>query len=135
MAVATTGLQCKIGDQVRRLLLTNSEIERFEVQYAPMGIFQLFDQLFGRGPPPQARHVRDIVALGLIGGGMGDVTADALLAGLPPSENMALRVAAQLLLGAAFMPDIAKAKKKRGGSVGESRESDQTVDTTPAPGS
>lgn len=109
-----------IGGADRRLLLRNGEIERFEVQHAPLGIFELFDQLMGRGAP-QARHVRDIVALGLVGGGMSDRAADALIDGLTPAENIALRDIAKRLVGVTFFPaileDAAKpGKKKQAGS-------------------
>jgi hypothetical protein len=61
MAIAGTAQlhEEEIGGQSRRLLLRNGEIERFEAQYAPFGFFDLFDQLFGRGPAPQVRHVRE----------------------------------------------------------------------------
>lgn len=117
MAIAKTGavLTERIGDENRPLLLRNGEIERFEAQYAPFGIFELFDQLFGRGPAPQVRHVRDLIALGLVGGGMSDRAADDLMAGLSPSENLHLRAVAQRLLGVTFVPAVLDAKgKKRG---------------------
>jgi hypothetical protein len=124
-----------IGGQTRRLLLRNGEIERFEVQYAPFGIFALWEQLFGRGDQPQVRHVRDLIALGLVGGGMKDREADELVASLPPSENLALRQIAQRLLGVTFMPAVAEraAKKKEAGS--RRSRSGVTPDTTPAPAS
>lgn len=121
----------QIGGQARRLLLRNGEIERFELQFAPFGIFELFDQLFGRGPAPQVRHVRDLVALGLVGGGMSDRAADDLIAGLPPSENMALRQVAQRLLGVTFMPDVLDApRKKRAAGSRKNAEADQPGTTT-----
>lgn len=119
MAISETGAyQEEIGGASRRLILRNGEIERFEIQYAPFGIFELWDQLFGRGGTPQVRHVRDIVALGLVGGGMSDRAADDLVASLPPSENMRLRAVAQRLLGVTFIPDVLSVehKKKEHGS-------------------
>lgn len=118
MAVAPLAdtLTERIGGESRRLQLRNCEIERFEVQYAPFGIFELWDQLIGKASPPQVRHVRDLVALGLIGGGMDDVRADALIASLPPSENLFLRGVALRLLGLAFVPAVAAPKKKAAGS-------------------
>lgn len=117
MSIASTakGWDEEIGGQLRKLLLRNGELERFEVQYAPFGIFELFDQLFGRGPAPQVRHVRDLIALGLVGGGMTDRAADDLISSLPPSENVALRGIAQRLLGVTFLPDALDDKPgKRG---------------------
>jgi hypothetical protein len=122
MAITGTAAYAEeIGGKSRRLILRNGEIERFEVQYAPFGIFGLWDQLFGRGAAPQVRHVRDLVALGLVGGGMGDAQADALVASLPPSENPRLRAIAQRLLGVTFLPEaLGEAGKKPDGSVPES---------------
>lgn len=125
MAISGTAAYAEeIGGKSRRLVLRNGEIERFEVQYAPFGIFALWDQLFGRGAAPQVRHVRDLVALGLVGGGMGDAQADALVASLPPSENPRLRAIAQRLLGVTFLPQAledaaGQAEKKPDGSVPE----------------
>lgn len=108
-----------IGGQPRRLLLRNHEIERFEAQY-DLGIFELFDRLFGRGPAPQARHVRDLIALGLVGGGLSDRAADDLVGALPPSENPALRAIAQRLIGVTFIPAVLD--ENDGGTAGKKRE-------------
>ena len=138
MAIAAPGAhEEEIGGESRRLILRNGEIERFEAQYAPFGIFELFDQLFGRGPAPQVRHVRDLIALGLVGGGMTDKAADALVASLPPSENLNLRLTAQRLLGVTFIPaalDGDLPKKPAAGSR-KGKRSQPPSDTTPAPGS
>lgn len=135
MAISGTdrALEEQIGGLPRRLLLRNGEIERFEVQYSPLGVFALFDQLFGRGPAPQVRHVRDIVALGLVGGGMSSKAADDLIASLPPSENLALRATAQRLLGVTFVPAVLdQAGKKR--AAGSRRDrAKQPSDTTSGP--
>lgn len=106
----------EVGGQVRRLALRNGEIERFEAQYTPFGVFELWDQLTGRRNPPQARHVRDLVALALVGGGMSDRAADELVASLPPSQNFALRGIAFRALGTAFLPVEAEDAKKPDGS-------------------
>lgn len=118
MAIASTApvIEEEIGGQNRRLLLRNSEIERFEAQYS-IGIFELFDQLFGRGPAPQLRHVRDLVALAMVGGGMSDRAADAAMADVGPEHALRLREIAQRVLGVAFMPSVlAPAGKKKLGS-------------------
>lgn len=124
-----------IGGTPRRLLLRNGEIERFEVQHAPFGIFQLWDQLFGRAEAPQVRHVRDLVALGLVGGGMTDRAADALVADLGPQENVRLRGIAQRLLGVTFWPEAldGPGKKKAAGSRrGATKATRQSAAMTPA---
>lgn len=96
----------KIGGVDRPLLLRNGEIERFEVQYAPFGFFELGDQLMGRGHPPQVRHVRDIIALGLVGGGMSDQAADRLIGSLGPGDNTTLQAIARRLVGVTLFPAI-----------------------------
>jgi hypothetical protein len=136
MAVAATGAyEEEIGGLRRRLVLRNGEIERFEVQHAPFGVFALWDQLFGHGNPPQVRHVRDLIALGLIGGGMADRAADDLVAGLPPSENLELRRIAQRLLGVTFLPAVLGAEKKSeaGSDGGGAGARGGRPGTTPAP--
>jgi len=116
MAIARTdGYEEEIGGVRRRFLLRNGDIERFEVQHAPFGIFELWDQLCGRGAP-QVRHVRDILALALVGGGMPDRLADEVIAALPPSENMTLRAMALRVLGVTFLPELAAPSKKKAGS-------------------
>lgn len=133
MAIAGTAPQHEeeIGGKVRHLRLRNGEIERFEAQYAPFGIFELWDQLAGRRAPPQARHVRDLVALALVGGGMSDRAADELVAALPPTENFRLRGIAFRTLGLAFFPVEAEPAKKPDGSPNPD-SSDPPV-TTPEP--
>lgn len=123
----------RIGGQPRRLLLRNGEIERFEVQHAPFGVFALWDQLFGRGTPPQVRHIRDLIALGLVGGGMSDRAADDLVGSLPPSENIALRLLAQRLLGVTFAPDVLGSVKKNGAGSRRRPKSPDPEPTAPAP--
>lgn len=133
MAIASTDpvLEESVGGEMRRLLLRNGEIERFEAQYAPFGIFELYDQLFGRGTP-QVRHVRELIALGLVGGGLTSITADSIVSALPPSENLELRLLAQRLLGVTFMPSVLKddGKKSKAGSRAAKRTSPKP--TTPA---
>lgn len=123
MAISGTagaGLVERIGAVDRRLNLRNGEIERFEAQYAPFGIFDLWARFVGQvEAEPQVRHCRDIVALALVGGGMSDQAADDLIAAQPPGENMRLRQIAARVLFAAFAPvDPGDAKKNADGSPG-----------------
>lgn len=122
----------EIGGTARRFRLRNGEIERFEIQHAPFGIFELWDQLCGRGSP-QVRHVRDLLALALVGGGMSDRMADEVISSLPPSENLSLRGLAMRVLGVTFLPAVAVPSKKKAGSRKKSMIGPS--DTTPAPGS
>lgn len=113
------GIIEQLGGESRPLILRNGEIERFERQHS-LGIFAMLDQLLGKGEP-QARHCRDLVALGLVGGGLPDKTADKIVDDLPPSENHRIRAMAQDLVLAAFIP--ADLKKKVDGSDGSSSKS------------
>lgn len=113
----------QLGGESRPLILRNAEIERFERQHG-FGIFAMLDQLLGRGDP-QARHCRDLVALGLVGGGLADKSADRLVDDLPPSENHRIRAMAQDLVLAAFTPPDWD-KKKADEPVGSSEVTAQT---------
>lgn len=97
------GLAEKLAGTRRILILTNAEIERFEDRHR--GIFSLWDGFYSRGPKPNNREVRDLVALGLIGAGVSDEVADALVADLGPDHNLVLYQMAQALVGVAFEPD------------------------------
>lgn len=133
MISGTAAYEEELGGARRRLVLRNGEIERFEIQYSPFGIFELWDQLFGRGASPQVRHVRDIVALGLVGGGMSDRAADDLIGSLGPEHNITLRAMAQRLLGVTFMPALLDVKKNADGSPRSHRK--KPSDTTQPDGS
>lgn len=133
----------EIGGKSRPLVLRNSEIERFETQYAPLGAFDLLGQFLGRGQAPQVRHCRDLVALGLIGGGMPDRAADDIVSALPPHENHKLRQIASDVLMMAFLPDREDAPKKDdgdGSAIAPKTEIDagtspNASETSPPPGS
>ncbi|WP_420415925.1 GTA-gp10 family protein [Marinovum algicola] len=136
MAISQTGVfRDTVGGKEYPLKLRNGEIERFEMQHAPLGLYELFDQLAGNGPAPQVRHVRDIVALGLVGGGMSDRAADMLIADLGPEHNTDLRKTAWRLVGATFFPVILdeSGKKKPDGSDGEPSDGSPSPGTTSDP--
>lgn len=97
------GLVEELAGAPRVLILRNAEIERFEDRHG--GIFALWDGFFGRGAKPTARAVRDLVALGLVGGGLKDAEADRLIASMGPGENLRLFAIASGLIGVAFLPD------------------------------
>ena len=95
------------------LLLRNREIERFED--AHRGVFEVWDGFFGRGTKPSSKEVRDLIALGLVGGGCKDADADDLVEQAGPEALLQYYQIAQALLGVAFMPDTvteAEVKKK-----------------------
>ena len=117
-AAGSGSIEEEIGGVRRPLLLRLGEIERFEAHWAPYGVLALFDQLMGRGQAPQLRHVRDIIALGLIGGGMRDGAADQLVRDLPLSESRQLQGVAQRLLGLTFFPEVARGDRKKKAAAG-----------------
>lgn len=138
MAIARGGadLNEEIGGETRRLRLRNDEIARFEAQH-DLGIYVLWDQLIGAAQKPQARHVRDLVALALVGGGMIDVDADKLIDSLGPDQNPRLLVLAKAVLGVAFYPDLLRGgqdKKKAGGSPSRKPSASDPSDMTPSSG-
>ena len=106
------GIVETIGAASYSFRLRNREIERFENQHR--GIFDLWDGFFGRGTKPTSTEVRDIIALGLVGGGMKDHEADKAVSKCGPDDLMRLFHIAQAIVGVAFMPDAGDedAKKK-----------------------
>jgi len=112
------GIVETIGDATYSFKLRNREIERFEDKYR--GIFDLWDGFFSRGTKPTSKEVRDLVALGLIGGGMKDAQADAVINDCTPEDLLRLYQIAQALLGVAFRPDVGEEKElKKKTKVGD----------------
>ena len=102
-----------IGDTSYVFRLRNREIERFEDKHR--GIFELWEGFFERGKKPTSKEVKDILALGLVGGGMKDHEADEVIAKSTPEDLLRFYQIAQAVVGIAFMPDIgdeAEVKKK-----------------------
>lgn len=102
-----------LGDTSYTFRLRNREIERFEDKHR--GIFDLWEGFFERGKKPNSKEIRDILALGLVGGGMKDHEADEVIAKAGPSDLMRMYQIAQAVIGIAFMPDMAdeeEVKKK-----------------------
>jgi hypothetical protein len=131
----TAAYEEEIGGIRRRLVLRNGEIERFEAQYPDFGIFEFWDQLFGRSKPPRAGHCRDLVALGLVGGGMSDRAAEDLIASQGPEQNLFLRGVAQRLLGVTFLPAVLDAetpgRSKKNAAGSRRRSGKPPSDMTP----
>lgn len=123
------GLVETLAGSSRPLVLRNAEIERFEDLHR--GIFDVWDGFFGRSIKPTSREVRDMVALGLVGGGMVDAAADGLVASLGPDQNLFLYKIAQGLIGVAFMPDSVEGG---GDELDAAPEDDPEKKTDPALG-
>lgn len=125
------GIIAELGGKSRPLLLRNGEIERFEELHG-VGIFAILDQMtVGRGVTVQARHVRDLVALGLVGGGLPDRAADNIVSSLPPAENIPLRRIALDLILVAFTPETPQKKSATDGSS-KKRRVKATAGTSPS---
>ena len=93
-----------IGDASYSFVLRNREIERFEDKHR--GIFELWEGFFDRGQKPNSKEVRDLLALGLVGGGKKDAEADAIIQEAGPESLLRFYQIAQAVLGVAFMPDV-----------------------------
>lgn len=124
------GLAEELAGLRRVMVLRNAEIERFEDQHG--GIFAVWDGFMGRGPKPTTTQVRDLVALGLVGGGMADIRADALVGDLGPDSLPRLYSIAQALIGVAFLPDTGDGADDD--DAGDATEDDPGKKTDPAPG-
>lgn len=95
-----------IGDASYTFVLRNREIERFENKHR--GIFEIWEGFFDRGTKPKSTEVRDLLALALVGGGMKDHEADAVIKNAGPDCLMRFYAIGQAVLGVAFMPDAAE---------------------------
>lgn len=98
-----------INDTSYVFKLRNREIERFEDKHR--GIFELWEGFFDRGKKPTSKEVKDILALGLVGGGMKDYEADEVIAKSTPADLMRFYQISQAVVGIAFMPDIAESNE------------------------
>tara|TARA_R110000803_G_scaffold64755_1_gene125822 strand:+ start:114 stop:494 length:381 start_codon:yes stop_codon:yes gene_type:complete len=108
-----------IGDASHTFLLRNREIERFEDKHR--GIFELWEGFFSGGKKPTSAEVKDILALGLVGGGKKDDEADKIVKDCTPADLLRLFQIAQAVLGVAFMPDaMDEAAKKKTTDQGQS---------------
>ena len=117
MAITATAPRGGIVEEIDgvsyTILLRCREIERYEDIHR--GIFDVWEGFFGRGKKPSSSEVRDIVALGLVGGGKTDAEADRILENATPADLFKFYQIAQAALGVAFMPDAfdeAELKKK-----------------------
>ena len=106
------GIVEQLGDVSYSMVLRIGEIEQFEDKHR--GIFDFWNGIFRDGTKPTSREVRDIVAWGLVGGGLKVAKADEIVNALGVGGLLRLEQIAVGLLGAAFMPDaVDDGKKKR----------------------
>ncbi|MEP3631928.1 MAG: GTA-gp10 family protein [Shimia thalassica] len=98
------GVLEEVGGQRRPLLLKTEGIETFEDTHR--AIYEVYDGLFGRSAKPKSKEVRDLIALGLVGGGMPTAEADAIVEGFGPKDLPDLLKVAQAMVGIAFHPDV-----------------------------
>lgn len=118
------GLVEKIDGKSRELILNNVEIERFED--AHRGIFEVWDAFMGEAKGVTSTECRDLVTLGLIGGGMKDNVAVDLIKGQGPSQLHTLRTIAQSLVGVAFAPEVAEVGDDPAPDAGDDKKKEVT---------
>ena len=97
-----------LGGAERVLMLRLGEIERWEDKHG--GVYDLADKLLGAAKPkPRSREMLDLVALGLVGGGMTDADADAIVESMGVADTLRAFQIARDLLAVALYPDIVDA--------------------------
>lgn len=120
------GLIETINDRQCVLLLRNGEIERFEDKHR--GIFDVWAGFFEAGKKPTSTEVRDLIALGLVGGGMKTWEADKIVDGATPADLLRFYQIAQACLGSAFLPQIAEQVDKKKDDL-ETKTSQETKES------
>ncbi|MDJ0631102.1 MAG: GTA-gp10 family protein [Rhodobacter sp.] len=121
------------GGKPYRLRLRLGEIERFEDRHR--GIFDTLFGFEGEARAPTSREVRDLCALGLVGGGdVDDREADRIIAAEGPAGLMKMYEVAKALIGVAFHPDWDD-EDSRGGDAQGKTGGAETGGSTSAPSS
>ena len=105
------GLVEELGGISYTFILRIKEIERFEDKHR--GIFEFWDSFFERSSKPTSLEIKDLLALGLVGGGLKDQKADAIIEECSPADYLRLYQIAQAVLGIAFMPDAFSEQTKK----------------------
>lgn len=100
------GIVAQLGEKSYPLLLRNGEVERFEKMH-DVGFYSFINDLINNSA--KLHQVRDLIALGLVGAGMGDGEADAVMDRVPLGAAISLRAVARAL---AFAPFGTEDKKK-----------------------
>ena len=125
------GLRETIGGKPRDLRLTNAEIERFEDHHR--GIFAVWDGFLGQGEKPSLTEVRDLVSLGLVGGGLPEEGARRIVSECGMDRARDLYQIAQALVGVAFMPHIRFEDDDPAPQAGDVKKKTDQSDGTSAP--
>lgn len=108
------GIVEEIGGASRSLVLRIGEIERFEDMHR--SIYAVRNGMFRGGNEPTSKEIRDLIALGLVGGGMKDAEADKVVDDLLTESGLAtLELIALGLVGVAFAPEVGDEVKKEQG--------------------
>lgn len=110
------GIVEDIGGVSRSLVLRIGEIERFEDMHR--SIYAVRNGMFRGGNEPTSKETRDLVALGLVGGGLKDAEADKIVGDLVAESGLEIiELIAVGLIGVAFAPEVGdKVKKEQGES-------------------
>lgn len=108
------GIVEEIGGASRSLVLRIDEVERFEDMHR--SIYAVRNGMFRGGNEPTSKEVRDLIALGLVGGGLKDAEADKIVGEFLTESGLGpLELIAQGLVGVAFAPEVGdKLKKEQG---------------------
>ncbi|MCY4129024.1 MAG: GTA-gp10 family protein [Gammaproteobacteria bacterium] len=93
----------QLGGQSRVLKIRLAEIERFEDRHA-RGFYDFFDGLRGESFRPTVGQIRDLIALALVGGGMKDEEADAVMREEGPEKMIPHLHIAESIMMATLIP-------------------------------
>lgn len=124
------GITAEIGGKTRTLLLRTGEIELFEERYDPLGLYDVIARFVQGQPSPQVRHCRDLVELGLIGGGLDASVVGKLVSAMGPEHNLFIKSIAHRLIMAPFAPTT-EDDKPRPPASGDVETSPQADTTSP----
>jgi hypothetical protein len=105
------GIVEQIGGASYPLVLRIGELIRFEKKHR--SIYDFSDGYFRDGKRGGVSEVMDIIALGLVGGGMTDKEADAVVNSVGTKGLQRLEMIAMGLLGAALIEDTPEDDKKK----------------------
>ena len=108
------GILETIGGAQHPMRLLIGGIERLEERHR--SVYDVWDGFFNGGRKPTSVEVRDIICMGLVGAGMKEGEADAVIAKIGADEMLKAYEIAQGVLGVAFLPSVAETGKKKAAS-------------------